>query len=99
MNILLLTGCFFAFVAALGTVRMPDIYCRMHAATKAGAFGLALILVALCIHTGSLRVWLQSAMILIFFYATAPIAAHMIARTAKANNARFWKPDNEVRPD
>ena len=37
--ILIVLGAFFAFVAALGIVRMPDLYTRMHAATKAGAFG------------------------------------------------------------
>ncbi len=88
---LLLAGAFFALVAALGLVRMPDLYCRMHAATKAGAFGVSLILVALVVAAPSLRVFVQSALIIAFFYLTAPIAAQMIGRAGLTRGVRIWR--------
>ena len=91
-SILLLVGSSFALVAAIGIVRMPDIYCRMHAATKAGAFGVSLILLALCVAVPLLRVFIQSILIIAFFYLTAPVAAHLIGRVGMKQKLPFWKP-------
>lgn len=90
-SILVLIGAFFSFLAALGVVRMPDLYCRMHAATKAGAFSLSLILIALCILTPEPRVIIQSSLIITFFYLTTPIAGQMIGRAAMIRKIPFWK--------
>lgn len=89
---LLLSGSLFALIAAIGIVRMPDIYCRMHAATKAGAFGVSLILLALCVALPTIRVFIQSILIIGFFYLTAPVAAHMIGRVGMTRKLPFWKP-------
>ena len=88
----LLVGSLFALVAAIGIVRMPDIYCRMHAATKAGAFGVSLILLALCVALPTLRVCIQSVLIIGFFYLTAPVAAHLIGRVGLIRKLPLWKP-------
>jgi multicomponent Na+:H+ antiporter subunit G len=100
-SFLILSGVFFALIAALGIVRMPDIYCRIHAATKAGALGVGLILLALCLCSPTPRVWIQSALILLFFYLTAPIAAHMIGRVALLRKLPQWSPesDSKKRPN
>lgn len=89
---LLLVGALFALIAAIGIVRMPDIYCRMHAATKAGAFGVSLILLALCVVLPTLRVCIQSILIIGFFYLTAPVAAHLIGRVGIVRKLPLWKP-------
>lgn len=89
---LLLLGSLFALIAAIGVVRMPDIYCRMHAATKAGAFGVSLILLALCVALPTLRVFVQSLLIVGFFYLTAPVAAHLIGRVGIKRKLPLWKP-------
>ena len=89
---LLLLGSLFALIAAIGVVRMPDIYCRMHAATKAGAFGVSLILLSLCVVQPTLQVCLRSILIIVFFYLTAPIAAHLISRVCIMRKLPFWKP-------
>lgn len=87
-----LAGCAFALIAALGVVRMPDLYCRMHAATKAGAFGVTLMLIALTLAAPSLRMVIQNLLIVAFFYLTAPIAAHMIGRVARLHHLPMWTP-------
>ncbi|MEM7673487.1 MAG: monovalent cation/H(+) antiporter subunit G [Verrucomicrobiota bacterium] len=88
---LLIIGSIFALIAAIGVVRMPDLYCRMHAATKAGAFGVSLMLLGLVVVNPSIRVLIQSVMIILFFYLTAPLAGHMIGRVALQRGVPFWK--------
>lgn len=80
ISAILLLGSAFALLASIGVLRMPDLFCRMHAATKAGAFGLVMMLFAFFIATPSPRSFIQSGLIVIFFYLTAPIAAQMIGR-------------------
>lgn len=78
----ILSGSFFCFIAALGVLRFPDLLCRMHASTKAGAFGASLLLIGASIHFWDVRIALQCALVIWFFYITAPIAAHMLSRTS-----------------
>lgn len=95
ISIFLLVGCLFALLAAIGVVRMPDIYCRMHSATKAGAFGSALILIAVMLAYPTPRVWIGSLAILFFFYLTAPIAAHLVGRICYRSKLSIWKPEKK----
>lgn len=89
--ILMILGAFFAFVAALGVVRFPDFYMRTHAATKAGAFGASLLLLAAALHFGSLRACLTSLLIITFFYLTTPIAAQTLGQAAHRRKAPLWE--------
>ena len=90
-SMVLLIGAIFTFIAALGMVRMPDIFCRMHAATKAGAFGASLIMLGVILSMPQLRVVIQGILIVVFFYLTAPVAAHMIARVAMIKDPKSQK--------
>lgn len=89
--ILMVLGAFFAFVAALGVNRMPDFYMRMHASTKAGAFGAALMVLAAALHFGSLRAALTALCIITLFYITTPVAAQTIGETAYRKGVKLWK--------
>lgn len=80
--LLLVSGSFFMFLAGLGTYRFPDIYSRMHAATKAASFGIGLMLGAFIIYYFSWPIFLEACAIIAFIFITAPVAAHMIGRTA-----------------
>ncbi|WPJ95276.1 monovalent cation/H(+) antiporter subunit G [Coraliomargarita algicola] len=88
--ILLVLGAFFAFVAALGVIRFPDFYTRMHAATKAGAFGACLLLLGAALHFGSTRAIITVALIIVFFYLTTPVAAQTIAQAAYRRGVTLW---------
>lgn len=88
--ILMVLGSFFAFVAALGVNRMPDFFTRMHASTKAGAFGAALMLSAAALHFGSLRAVLTVLCIITFFYLTTPVGAQTIGETAYRKGVKLW---------
>jgi len=80
--VLILIGSLFILVAALGVFRFPDVYCRMHAATKAGAFGGAILAIAAGLKLDGYWIWAEVTFLVLFFYTTMPIAAHLLARSA-----------------
>ncbi len=69
-------------VAGLGLVRMPDLPTRMHAASKAGTLGAALVLAAVGVHFGEAAIAVRAALVVLFLLLTAPVASHLIARAA-----------------
>ncbi len=88
--ILMVAGGFFALVAALGVWRLPDFFTRMHAATKAGAFGASLMLLAAAVHFGTVRAIITSVLIIVFFYVTAPVASQTMGGAAYRRGVRLW---------
>lgn len=87
----LLAGSFLSFLAALGIFRLPDLYSRMHAASKAGALGGGCLMVAAAVHFGDFRVTVESLLVIFFLVLTAPVAAHMISRAAYHTGEPLWK--------
>lgn len=77
---LLLIGALFALVAAIGVLRLPDIYTRMHAASKAGTVGGSFILLAVAVLSQDAAVSLRAVIGIAFLLLTTPISAHLLAR-------------------
>jgi multicomponent Na+:H+ antiporter subunit G len=77
-----LVGAVFALLAAIGIVRLPDLYTRLHAASKAGAVGSGLILIAVALISTDGSVILRAILGIIFLLLSTPIAAHLLARAA-----------------
>ena len=48
---LIVIGSLFALTASIGLLRLPDLYTRMHAASKAGTLGSCVMLLALAVHS------------------------------------------------
>jgi multicomponent Na+:H+ antiporter subunit G len=82
ISFLIVAGGLFAFAAALGVLRLPDVLTRMHASTKAGTLGCGLILVAAAMHFGDTGTVGLCIVAIVFLFLTAPVAAHMIGRAA-----------------
>ena len=78
----MLLGAFFSLVAALGLVRLPDLYSRMHAASKAGTMGSGLMLAAVAIIALDGAVIVRAFVGFLFLLLTAPVSAHLLARAA-----------------
>lgn len=87
--ILLIVGSSFALIAALGLWRFPDIYCRMHAASKAGTLGSGVMLIAIAFHAGDLGTSTRAVAGFVFFLLTAPVSAHLLAKAAYAVGYRM----------
>ena len=80
--LMVLAGAVFTFVAALGLVRLPDLFSRTHAAAKPQLLGLMLILGGL---TLTLRSWAWVAIslaVLAIQMIAAPVASHLLGRAA-----------------
>ena len=80
--LLMLVGSSFALIAAIGLIRLPDIYTRAHAASKAGTLGSGLLLLSLAVFSQELGVVTRAIAAIIFFLLTAPVASHLLARSA-----------------
>lgn len=82
VSFLLISGSLFMLVAAIGVIRLPDVYMRMHAITKAASLGAILMLTAVFLWYPLWIVAVESLMVVLFIILTAPIGSHMIARVA-----------------
>lgn len=77
-----LLGAVFGLLAAVGIVRLPDLYTRLHAASKAGVVGTGLILIAVALISTDGAAILRAILGIIFLLLSTPIAAHLLARAA-----------------
>ncbi|WP_174801704.1 monovalent cation/H(+) antiporter subunit G [Martelella limonii] len=82
VSILMLGGAVFALTASIGLLRLPDLYSRMHAASKAGTVGAGLIFLAVGLHAQELSTFVRACAGIVFFIITAPISAHLLARAS-----------------
>lgn len=88
---LLVAGAFFALVAALGILRFPDVFMRLHAAAKAGTLGVGCVLVAVAVFFGDTGVTAKALAAVVFLLLTAPVASHFIGRAAHEAGAPLWR--------
>ncbi|NLV42119.1 MAG: Na+/H+ antiporter subunit G [Candidatus Hydrogenedentes bacterium] len=91
VELLMLAGAAFMFLAALGVVRLPDLYIRMHAATKSGTLGVTCAIVAVALHFGDFAIAVRASLIVVFIFLTAPVAAHLVGRAAYQVGVPLWK--------
>jgi multicomponent Na+:H+ antiporter subunit G len=89
-GLLIIAGAFFMLVSALGVLRLPDLFMRMHAATKAGTLGAALVLFAASLLFGELAVSVKAVVVFLFLLLTAPVAAHVLGRAAYYAGIDLW---------
>jgi len=95
---LFVAGGFFCMVAGIGLIRLKDVFSRMHAATKAGTLGLALICIAVMFEAES---WLQVAealFVFLFMIASAPVGSHLIGRASWRTRVPM-DPNTQFDPD
>jgi multicomponent Na+:H+ antiporter subunit G len=83
-------GVFFAFVAAVGLLRLPDLYTRAHAASKSDTLGAVLSLAAVALVFGTDITTMKAAFLVAFMFVTNPTAAHAIARAAHDQGIEPW---------
>lgn len=89
--LLLLGGAFFTLAAAVGILRLPDFFLRMHAITKAGTLGVGLIFLAVAVFFSELTVVTRALATVAFVLVTAPVASHMIGRAGYLDRVEMWE--------
>ena len=80
--IVMLFGALFCLLAAVGVLRLPDLYMRLHAASKAGVVGAGLILAAVVLISFDGAVALRAVLGIVFLLLSTPVSAHLLARAA-----------------
>jgi multicomponent K+:H+ antiporter subunit G len=79
----ILIGAFFLLVGAIGMVRLPDFYMRLHAPTKASTLGVGGVLLAsLLLGWSQGRFGVAELLITLFVFVTAPVSANLLAQAA-----------------
>ena len=82
--LLCLLGTFLIALTGIGLVRFPDVFCRMHAAGKAGTLGVVLVVLGTTVHFAGTEqdVWMRGVLAVFFQFLTSPAATHLLARAA-----------------
>jgi multicomponent K+:H+ antiporter subunit G len=79
-------GAFFYLASAVGLLRLPDFFTRVHAPTKAATLGIMFMaLGSMVLHVErGLEVWLEDLLLILFVFLTVPVSSQMLVRAAAA---------------
>ena len=88
--VLLITGTAFALLASVAVVRMPDLYTRMHGATKSATLGVGFTILAAAVQFADMETTTVAILVIGFIFLTTPVAAHMIGRAAHQKKVPKW---------
>ncbi len=91
-------GGFFCIVGAVGMLRMPDFYTRMHAASVIETLGAGLILLGLMLQAGLTLVAVKLLMVGVLIFFASPTATHALARAAMVRGLKPLLSDEERTP-
>jgi multicomponent Na+:H+ antiporter subunit G len=81
-SVLMVPGTVLVLVAAVGVYRLPDVFARLHAATKAATLGFALIAVGGAVALGDAASVTKLLLAIVCIAVTAPAGAHLVGRAA-----------------
>lgn len=90
--LLIVAGSLLALLAAIGLQRFPDVFTRMHSATKPATLGLILILGGAGLVIPEPGAVAKLVLVILLQFITAPVAAHLVGRAA-------YRTGNELNPD
>lgn len=89
---LIITGLVFFIAGSIGLLRLPDIYSRLHALTKADNVGLGFLVIGLLLLADDLFIALKLLLVWLLVLASSAASAHLIAQRARRSERGLWKP-------
>lgn len=89
--LLMLTAMPFFLAGTLGLLRFPDVFCRLHALTKADNLGLGLIVLGLMVQADSWQAAARLLLIWLLVLLAGATVAHLIARRALRTGQNPWR--------
>ena len=89
--IFIIAGLFFLIVAAIGVVRLPDVFSRSHAVSLTDSLGAFLMLFGLALHEGLGINTLKILVVLVLLYILNPVISHATIRAALRAGLKPWK--------
>jgi len=90
--VLLVSGSFLGISGAVGILRFPDFYTRIHAASVTDTLCAILIIAGLILQSAGLLMILKLLLVLFILTYTAPTAAHLLAKAALHGGLVPWQP-------
>ncbi len=90
-GILLLIGAGIVLIGAVGLLRLPDFYCRLHSAGVIDTLGAGLLLLGMLLLATTLVVAAKIVMIGILIFFLSPVITHMLAKTAMQSGQEFGR--------
>ncbi len=93
-DLLLLLGCAIIAIGGLGLLRMPDVYNRLQAGTKAATLGALSVLLGIGLHHPDW--WAKLLVIAGFILFTNPVGSSTIARAARLSGIAPWQADEKA---
>jgi len=94
-GVISIAGSVLLFLAALGLIRMPDVYNRMQAGTKATTLGSMLFLIGIAVARPGW--WAKILVIVLFIVFTNPISSHALARAALKKGLTPFFSDDKIK--
>ncbi len=93
-TVLLAAGVAFIAIAGVGVARLPDVFQRMHAATKAGGIGASLVVLGVLVAGGVARP-VTGTLTILFMLLTLSVASQLLARAAYMSGATLHGLDRD----
>jgi len=89
-TLLICIGLFFLTVAAIGIVRLPDVFSRSHALSITDTLGSFFVLTGVAFYQGLTLADVKIMLILLALWHLNPVISHVILRAALRNGVRPW---------
>ena len=93
---LVLAGLAFMLVGSIGLLRLPDFFCRSHAATKVDTVGIITLLFAFAVYEGFSQTAGKLLVAILFIGLTNPAPVHALARVAMRSGLRPWSQEHSA---
>lgn len=86
--ILIVSGSIFVVIGAVGTLRFPDFWSRLHAASITDSAGMILLVAGMCLQAGPTLITVKLLIIGLFLFITGPTSTHAVANAALVTGLR-----------
>lgn len=83
-------GAVFFLASAIGMLRLPDFYCRIHASGNSETLGCMLSFVGLMIYEGWSLTAAKMAFVFLFVFLANPIGSHILSKAAYKSGHKLW---------
>ena len=90
-GVLIVSGAFLAMVGGIGVLRLPDVFGRMHAATKPPTLGLVLVGLGAILQLDQIADVTLLVLVMMLQFLTAPVGAHLVGRSAYQSGGQLDK--------
>lgn len=92
-------GAFFLLASAIGMLRLPDFYCRLHASGNSETLGVMLSFMGLVFYEGLTLTSLKMIMIFLLIFLGNPIGTHILSKAAYKSGHHVWTLEEDAKEE